>query len=244
MMLTKIVVQPAPLRNQVAEQLREAMMSGLLPPGQRLNERELCEQMGVSRTSIREALRSLESQGLVTSVPHRGVVVALLSRKETVDNYATRGALEGLLVRQFVRNADLQKVARLRQVVEQLDRQNRQFNILSYVRLKTDFYEVLMDGADNAVAAGVLRLIHARVAQLWATSLSRNGRAEQSVVEISRLVDAVEARDEQRAFDLCMAHNASALHNTLEIIDNGIGSLDSEPSAGRSVRRKAARAIS
>src|SRR5260370_22031670 len=83
------------VRSRVAQKLREAIMSGTLKPGQRLVERELCEMTGVSRPSIREALRLLEADGLVNTVPHRGPMVSTISLEEAKQLYAARAVLEG-----------------------------------------------------------------------------------------------------------------------------------------------------
>src|SRR3954447_2534975 len=91
------------VRSMVAQKLREAIMSGTFKPGQRLIERELCELAGVSRPSIREALRLLEADGLVTIIPNRGVVVSKISFEEAEQIYAARALLEGYVVREFTR---------------------------------------------------------------------------------------------------------------------------------------------
>jgi DNA-binding GntR family transcriptional regulator len=89
------LVRPNTLRRQVENALREAIMSGRFHPGQRLIERELCENLGVSRTSIREALRQLEAEKLICIVPHKGPTVASISLKEAEELYALRSVLEG-----------------------------------------------------------------------------------------------------------------------------------------------------
>src|ERR671938_580034 len=88
------------VRAMVAQKLREAIMSGRLKPGQRLVERELCEMMGVSRPSIREALRLLEADGLVNTVPHRGPVVSTISLAEARQPYDARAVPEGFAGRE------------------------------------------------------------------------------------------------------------------------------------------------
>src|SRR4029078_4969135 len=94
------------VRSMVAQKLREAIMSGKLKPGQRLLERELCEMTGVSGRSIREALRLLEADGLVTTVPHRGPVVSTISLEEAKQLYAARAILEGFAGRVCARLHD------------------------------------------------------------------------------------------------------------------------------------------
>src|ERR1700744_223015 len=94
------------VRSRVAQKLREAITSGTLRPGQRLVERELCQMTGVSRPSIREALRLLEAEGPVKKVPHRGPVVSPISLDEARQLYAARALLEGFVARECARLGD------------------------------------------------------------------------------------------------------------------------------------------
>src|SRR5690606_5619752 len=108
----------APLREQVIQALRQAILDFKLQPGQRLVERELMEQLGVSRTTVREALRELTSEGLVTVVPQRGAVVATPDPDDAVDLYEVRAGLESLVVQRFVERASDQQVRRLEAAVQ------------------------------------------------------------------------------------------------------------------------------
>lgn len=108
------------LRNRVERALREGIASGDFKPGTRLIERELCERFGVSRPSVREALRKLESEKLVQVLPHGGLAVAVLSKDEAKDLYAIRTLLEGYIAREFLRLADeaaIRSLAEFEQVI-------------------------------------------------------------------------------------------------------------------------------
>src|SRR3954453_2834497 len=104
----------APVREQVVDQLRQAIVEMRLKPGQRLVERELIEQTGVSRTTIREVLRQLTAEGLVMTIPQKGAVVMVPSAQEAADLYEVRATLEALAGRRFVRNADDAAIKALR----------------------------------------------------------------------------------------------------------------------------------
>src|ERR1700710_663202 len=108
----------APLREQVIAALRQAILDFQLQPGQRLVERELIEQLGVSRTTIREALRELTSEGLVTVVPPKGAGGATPTLDDAIDLYEVRAALESLVVQRFVERASDAQVDRLEAAVE------------------------------------------------------------------------------------------------------------------------------
>src|SRR5579864_3211195 len=95
----------APLRDQVLEIVRGAILDFRYKPGQRLIERELIEQIGVSRTTIREVLRELDAEGLVTTIPQRGAIVVVPTPEEATDLYDVRASLEALAARRFVERA-------------------------------------------------------------------------------------------------------------------------------------------
>src|SRR5215475_7903404 len=98
------------VRSMVTQKLREAIMSGTLKPGQRLVERELCEMTGVSRPSIREALRLLEADGLVNTVPHRGPVVSTISLDEARQLYTACAFSAGKAFEHCARRIELSRL--------------------------------------------------------------------------------------------------------------------------------------
>ena len=117
-------VQTLPgLREQVAERLRLAIATGRFPAGTRLIERELCEMMGVSRTSLREALRELQADGLITLQPNKGLSVSVISERTARSIYQVRATLEGLAARLFAQNATDKQMADLHKSVDRLRRE-------------------------------------------------------------------------------------------------------------------------
>lgn len=212
-------VQTLPgLREQVAERLRLAIATGKFPAGTRLIERELCEMMGVSRTSLREALRELQADGLITLQPNKGLSVTVVSEKTARSIYEVRAVLEGLAARQFARNATAAQMSALKQSVERLAEVYDNFSAESFIAAKTRFYDILLEGAGNEVAADMLRRIHTRVSQLRVVSLSSAERAQQSIRELRDFLDALEKRDEERAWQVCVAHVEAAAAAALKSI--------------------------
>ncbi len=108
----------APLRRQVLDELRQSIIAGRLAPGSRLVERELTAMMGVSRTVVREALRQLESEGLISIIPNKGPIVRELTLAEAKDLYSIRAVLEGLAARRFVENASDNQLEKLQQALD------------------------------------------------------------------------------------------------------------------------------
>src|SRR5690606_35900101 len=147
----------APLREQVIAALRQAILDFQLKPGQRLVERELIEQLGVSRTTIREALRELTSEGLVTVVPQRGAMVTAPSLDDAVDLYEVRASLESLVVQRFVERATDDEVTRLNDTVEDLAvLASETDDIRAILAAKDRFYAVLIAGAGSSALQQLL----------------------------------------------------------------------------------------
>ncbi|MGH3003467.1 MAG: GntR family transcriptional regulator, partial [Gaiellaceae bacterium] len=132
----------APLREQVLDLLRREIVELRFQPGQRLVERELIERLGVSRTTIREALRELAAEGLVTSIPQKGSIVAVPSSKEAAEVYEVRALLEGAAARQFTERATEVHLASLRGAFAAVELAARADDPKALLTAKDQFYEV------------------------------------------------------------------------------------------------------
>jgi DNA-binding GntR family transcriptional regulator len=201
----------APLREQVIDKLRAAILDFKLRPGQRLIERELIEQLGVSRTTVREALRELSSEGLVTVVPQRGAVVSVPSLSEAEDLYEIRVRLESLLVERFVERATDELIEQMAAAVDEFARLTEGTEDIRVVLdAKDGFYAVLIEGAASTALQGIIEGIQARVRLLRATSMSEPGRADEIVDELKRIVVAARERNSAEAARECAAHVRNA----------------------------------
>jgi DNA-binding GntR family transcriptional regulator len=196
----------APVRQQVAEILRAAITSGRFRPGQRLVERDLCELTGVSRASVREALRQLETEGLIQNLPNRGPSVALLSRQDAASIYQVRGALEALAAELFATNARDSQIAELEAAVQALEQAYRAGEIEPIVEAKRKFYEVLLEGSGNSMIASVLNTMNARITMLRRVSLASPGRWPSSIREIRAVLKAIKQRDPEAASKASLRH--------------------------------------
>jgi GntR family transcriptional regulator, trigonelline degradation regulator len=215
----KIAAVSAPLRLQVVETIRKAISQGRFAPGARLVERELCELMGVSRVSVREAFRQLESEGIVENIPNRGPVVAKLSRAQVKDVYEVRQALEALAAKLFASNATEKQVDELGKATETLALAYRSGDLDEIVAAKDAFYGVLYPGCGNAVAFQMLTILNARITLLRRVSLSMPGRSKKSLGEMRRLMAAIRKRDGDAAWLAASAHVQNAAEAALAQID-------------------------
>ena len=206
----------APLRQQVVEALRLAIIDGRLAPGARLIERELTEMLRVSRTVIREALRQLESEGLIAIVPNKGPVVRALTLAEAKDLYQIRAVLEGLAARLFTENADEGQLKRLAAALEVVVQAYADGDAQQVLETKNRFYDVLFEGAGSETLSSMLTALHARIWRWRALGLSHPGRSVQrskeSVRNLRAMLSAIRKRNADEAERLTReeAHRAAA----------------------------------
>lgn len=206
----------APVRQKVVEVLRGAITAGRFAPGERLIERTLCELTGVSRPSVREALRQLESEGLIETQPNRGPMVSRLSRRDAVSLYQMRGALEALAARLFAAEASEAQVAQLEGTVRVLQAAFRSRDIEEIVRAKRRFYEVLLEGSGNSMIGPTLSAMYARINQMRRVSLSSPKRGPQSIREIRAVLAAIRRRDPEAAYAASLHHVEQAARAALD----------------------------
>jgi DNA-binding GntR family transcriptional regulator len=198
----------APLREQVLELLRSEIIELRLRPGQRLVERELIERIGVSRTTIREVLRQLAAEGLVTTIPQRGAIVTIPSPKQARELYEVRALLEGAAARECATNASDEQIAALQGSFEEVEASTG--DARSFLRAKDAFYESLYDGSGNETIRSILEGLQARIAVMRATTVSTTGRPDESARELGEIVKAVARRDGEAAEEAARAHVRSA----------------------------------
>lgn len=204
----------APLRDQVLEVVRQGILDSRLRPGQRLVERELMEQLGVSRATVREVIARLASEGLVTNIPQRGAIVAVLTGEEAADIYEMRASLEVLATQRFIERVTPAQVAELRAAFDAFAAAAEDGS-LDQLAAKDAFYRVLFDGAASAPLTQVITMLQSRVRLLRRTSLSAPGRARETVGELRVLVEAIEAKDSEAAAEACARHVRNAARTAL-----------------------------
>jgi GntR family transcriptional regulator, trigonelline degradation regulator len=193
----------APLRQRVEAVLRDAIVAGRLAQGRRLTERELVQMTGTSRTLVREALRRLEAERLITVTPNKGAVVRELTLDEAREIYAVRAVLEGLAAREFVRAAGDASMQRLREAAESAIRAYEADALTRAFEWHNRFYDVLFEGAANETLRSILGSLHTRILRWRALGLTHRGRSPARSKEAARglkaILTAIRARDAEKA---------------------------------------------
>lgn len=209
-----------PLRELVFESIREAIIGGQLPPGERLMEIQLAEEMGVSRTPVREAIRKLELEGLVVMIPRKGAYVSGLSMKDISDVFEIRSALEGLaaeLASERITEEELENLERhLVRIAEGIEKGD----ITSVVEIDTDFHSMLYTASRNQRLGQIINNLREQIQRFRQTSLSYPGRMRVALEEHRRIVEAISARDPELARRLAAEHIENAENSLMEAIRN------------------------
>jgi DNA-binding GntR family transcriptional regulator len=212
----------APLRHQVLDFLRQSIISGRLAPGSRLVERELIEMMDVSRTVIREALRQLETEGLVATIANKGPVVRKLTAGEAKDLYAIREVLVGLAARLFVLNAKSAQIESLRLALEEVVRCYNAGDPAKILQAKNSFYDALVAGAGSDSLSSMISILHARIWRWRALGLTHPKRSprrsRESISSLRAMFAAIKAGNALQAEKLGREETAQAAAEVMHLL--------------------------
>jgi DNA-binding GntR family transcriptional regulator len=221
-LIAKIQRSAAPLRRDVVDALRTAIIEGRLVPGARLTERGLIEMTGVSRTVIREALRQLESEGVIETIPNKGPIVRKLTRDEAKDLYLIRSVLEGLAARMFVANATREDIAALSQALDETAVAYSDGDPELVLNAKNRFYDILFRGAGSDTLSSMIATLHARIWRWRALGLGHprrsRGRSNEAVKGLRDLLKAIERRDADAAEEIARLEVSNAAKEVMRIL--------------------------
>jgi DNA-binding GntR family transcriptional regulator len=216
----------APLRLQVLDRLRQGIISGRLAPGARITERELTEMLGVSRTVIREALRQLETEGLIANVPNKGPVVRELSLGEAKDLYSIRAVLEGFAARLFAENASDAAMKTLEKALDAVVAAYKSGNANGVLETKNEFYSVLFEGAASETLSSMLNTLHARIWRWRALGLTHpdrsHGRSRESIANLRAVLGAIRKRDGDSAERLTREEANKAASEVMRLLGSAV----------------------
>ncbi|MCW2500598.1 MAG: hypothetical protein JWN87_2274 [Frankiales bacterium] len=188
----------------VCDELRNRIVSGVLPPGLRLVESTLAEELAVSRAPVREAIRQLEHEGFVTISPRRGAAVAELSAEAALDCYEIRSALEVVAAKRAAQRRTPADVARLRQILAMGNELVAAGRWADLVKANTDFHEAIADAAGNAELTALLAQYSRRIT--WIFSRTAVHAGADAWAEHAAMATAIEQGDQARAEELTLQH--------------------------------------
>lgn len=190
----------------VADQLREMIIEGRLPAGTHLNERMLCDSLGVSRTPLREALRQLSSQGLVQIQPNRGARVVALSVEDVRESFQVMGALEALSGELACLQVTDAEIAEIRALTYEMQACHARRDLSAYYRLNCAIHEHINRASRNRLLAEVYATLNLRIQNLRFRSNLNPDKWDAAMREHIQMVDALAARDGVRLAAILRAH--------------------------------------
>jgi DNA-binding GntR family transcriptional regulator len=202
----RIQTPPATLREIALDRLRRAIVSGLFEPGQRLVERNLCDQMGVSRSVIREVIRHLESEGLVENIAKQGPTVAQLSWDDARQIYEIRLALEATAAADCATRADDTIKAKLAAALEELDRTSKSQSPPAILDATHEFYKVMFEAGGHLIAWEIVNRLNGRISRLRVMTLSTVNRTVSGPARMREIFDAIRENDPAGAELACRTH--------------------------------------
>lgn len=189
---------PQRLREVVLTRMRAAIIAGRFKSGERLVERSLCDQLGVSRSVVREVIRILEAEGLVESAGHKGPVVARLDWDQARQIYDIRLLLESGAAAGCARVADARIKAELRAALSAL-KAAQSGGELALFDATTRFYEVIFNAAGHHIAWEIVQRLNGRISRLRALTLATTDRHVSGQARMARIADAIIAGDAEAA---------------------------------------------
>ncbi len=219
------------LHEVLVTKLRDLLTEGGIPPGEKINEKSLTEAFGVSRTPLREALKVLASEGLVTLTPNRGARVARLSEKDLDDVFSVLMSLEGLAGRiacERMTDAEISKVealqARMEKEFEQSDRS-------AYFHTNQEIHEIILEGSQNEVLITTHRSLAGRIRRVRYLANMSPERWRQAVEEHGGILLALKSRDGVLTSDLLITHLSNKLESVRNTIKSGERATAEDPAS-------------
>ena len=208
------------LADQVFEKLERDILCGKYQPGEIITEIRLSEELGVSRTPVREALRRLRQEHIVEETG-KGALVLGITKKDINDIYDIRVRIEGLVVRRAVENMDPEKIKQLRDALDMQEFYLTKNNHEYLRNMDSQFHELLYKFSDSNTFDEVLNLLHKKAMKYRRVSLGSANRAQHSVDEHKAVLAAIEAGDADLAEKLMIDHVNNARENILKCEVNG-----------------------
>jgi len=202
------------VRDKVFDAVRTAIMEGLIAPDTRLTERELCEAFDISRTVVREVVRRLEAEKLVSVVPHSGLRVARVTRKHVHEIYEIRTELEAITVRSFLACATDEHIAEAQEFARKMLEAGAKGDKVGMAETMSKFLRFMTDVADNQIAAEMLDQLRSRVNMLRIYAMAEPGQLETGMEGVRAIIAGITARDiaaAERATRIYVRRSAEAV---------------------------------
>lgn len=207
-----------PLREVVFDALREAIISGHLKPGERMMEVQLAEEMGVSRTPVREAIRKLELEGFVVMIPRKGAYVAGISLKDIADVFEIRASLESLAAGLAAERITEEELEKLERALVAVSNSAEDTTLAALVEGDTGFHDIIYQASRNTRLVQIINNLQEQLQRFRTASLGMPGRMKIAIEEHKKIVEAIAERNILLAQSLALEHIENAENSMLEAL--------------------------
>ena len=195
-----------PLREMVYEELKIQILTGAIVPGTRMMEVDLAEEMGVSRTPIREAIRKLEKEGLVTIEPRRGAYASMISTQDMVEILEVRQDLEGLAAYFAATRMSPVEMEELRDIADNYNKAVADGSMQDMIQYDTQFHRKIVDSCNNKILVNMVEQLQELVLRFRYIYYDNFRRAENMPEEHQEIIEAIASGDEKRAREAADVH--------------------------------------
>ncbi len=209
------------LHDQVAARLRTMLIEGVIAPGAKLNERELCERLHVSRTPLREAIKLLAAEGLVDLLPHRGAVGVRLGEDDVVHTFELLATLEGLSGELAAARITDAERAELRALHYEMLACHARRDLSAYYRINARIHRGINDAAKNPALSSTYASVNARVQALRFRTNQDETKWAQAVREHGAMIEALDARDAGGLRSILIEHLQHKRDSVLRLLRAG-----------------------
>jgi len=204
------------LRGRVFHRLREDILSGKYKEGDELKEVAIGEELGVSRTPVREAFRQLELEGLIQIIPNKGAYVTGITEKDVKDIYMIRSLLEGLCARWACEHITEEQMEEMEENIYLSKFHAGKGHLEQLAELDNRFHEILYEACNSKMLEHQLRDFHEYVLRVRKKTLSNANRGPKSNEEHEMIMEAIRAKDADRAEKLANMHMLNAYENMMQ----------------------------
>lgn len=200
-----------PLHEETVDRLRDLIVHGDLGPGERLNERVLCERLKISRTPLREAIKLLATEGLVELLPNRGAIVSRLEPAVLAQTFEIMGALESLAGELACWRAPAGRIAEIRALHDRMVARHKRGDLAGYFRYNQAIHMEIVEASGNPKLSAIYRQLNANVRRVRYMANLSQARWDAAVREHTAIIEALEARNARELKALLQDHLAQKL---------------------------------
>ncbi len=212
------------LKEVVIANIRDAIITGYFAPGEKLIEKRLTEDMGVSRTILREALSHLSAEGIVKVIPNKGPVVRSFGIHDISNLYQIRMALLGLAARQFTQTLTKIKLKNLEKKLEKIKLAHRQYDADHLIDSKNNFYACLVDGSENEDLRIIVQSLESQISLTRSLGIKHpkrsSTRSKVSIENLQAAFNMIQAGNHAEAERMIRAETLQAQKEIISLIEN------------------------